>query len=138
MTFKDPVKVTGLREFSAGLKTVDGELAKELRKGLNEVAQFVVDDVRRQVPTRTGKARSSVRAASTQRAAVIKLGGRKAPYYGWLEFGGRVGRGKSLKRRFIAEGRWLYPTIRRKRETLLETLDDVLVRLFDKAGWKHG
>lgn len=131
----EPITVTGLKEFQKGLKQVDKDLPKELRKGFNEVADLVVADVRKRVPVRSGKARLSVRSASTQTAAQIKAGGRKAPYYPWLDFGGRVGPNKSVKRPFRQGGRYLYPAIKQNRDEMLEALDDVMVRLFRREGW---
>lgn len=149
----DPLRVAYLKEFQRGLKKVDGELGKELRKGFNEVADVIVADTRRRVPVRTGKARASVKVASTQTAAAVAWGGRKAPYYPWLEFGGTVGRGRvsagnkqraggrfgdvagSVKRTWKPGGRYLYPSIKANRDEMLDVLDDVIVRLFKKAGW---
>lgn len=131
----DPIKVTGLKEFQRAIKEVDRELPKSLRKAFNDVAGVVADDVRRLVPVDSGAARASVRAASTQSAAAIKAGGRKAPYYPWLDFGGKVGVNRSVRRPFIPGGRYLYPSIKRNRGVMLEALDDALATLFRQEGW---
>lgn len=138
----DTVQVRGLRELQRGLKQIDAELAKELRKGLNEVAEIVAGAARPLVPSRSGRARSSIKVGSSQRAAQIKVGGTKAGYFPWLDFGGSTGKGHihgkafsgSVRRPFIKEGRYIYPTLARKRDEVEEKLFDVIGRLVESAG----
>lgn len=134
MALVGSIKVDGLHVLQKGLKEVDRDLAKELRKGLNLAAGIVVEDVQRLVPIRSGAARASVKAGSTQRAAIVKAGGRKAPWYPWLDFGGRVGRRKSIRRTFIQGGRYIYPTVRRRADDIGDTLDEVIGDLLKQAG----
>lgn len=129
------IHVQGLKEYQKALKNIDNSLGPELRKGLNEVAEIVVRGVVPLVPRRTGAAASSVKAGSTQRGANIKVGGNKAPYYLWLDFGGRVGRNKSIRRPFLKEGRYVYPTLRNKRDEAIEKLEEVLDRLARQEGF---
>ncbi len=51
-----------------------------------------------------------MRLASTRTKVRIRAGGRKAPYFPWLDFGGdRRGRGGGIASRpFLKEGRYLY------------------------------
>lgn len=135
--------VEGLAEYKAALRQIDRELGGELRKGLNEVAQVVIDAARTRVPRRTGRAQESMKAGSTQNAAQIKVGGTAAPYYPWLDFGGTVGRGHrpgvggsgSVKRDFIKKGRYVYPTAEDKRDAIIDKLEDVIHELTRKAGF---
>lgn len=123
------IQVRGLRELRGALRGIEKTLGPELRKGLNEVADVVLDTARPLVPTRSGKARASLKAGSTEKAVQIKAGGAKAPYWGWLDFGGKVGRNKSVKRRFITEGRYIYPTLTRKREAIEDKFYEVIDRV---------
>lgn len=123
------IHVRGLKEVRKALRDVDKTLGPELRKGLNEVADIVLDTARPLVPTRSGKARASLKAGSTETAVQIKAGGTKAPYWSWLDFGGKVGRKKSVKRRFIAEGRFIYPTLRKRRDDIEDKFYDVIDRV---------
>jgi hypothetical protein len=123
------IHVRGLREVRKALRDVDKTLGPELRKGLNEVAEVVLDTARPLVPTRSGNARASLKAGSSETAVQIKAGGSKAPYWGWLDFGGKVGRAKSVKRRFIPEGRFIYPTLRKRRDDVEEAFYDVIDRV---------
>jgi len=109
------IDVEGLNQFVKGIKAVDRELAKDMRRGLNQAIDLVVDVARADVPRRSGRAAKSLRSASTQTAARIVAGGQRAPYYPWLDFGGRVGRGRSVQRKFYSDGRYIFPALARTR-----------------------
>lgn len=129
------IHVTGIRDLQAALRAVDRDLAKELRLGLNEAAQIVLEAARPKVPVRTGAAAASMKLRSTQRAAGLAVGGSKAPYFGWLDFGGKVGRAHSVKRPYIAGGRYVYPTLHDKRPEVEAKIDEVMARLAERAGF---
>ncbi len=113
----EAIKVVGLAEFNRSLKRLDAELPKALRVALNQAADVVVGAAQAQIPRRTGRAAASIRAASTRTAVQVRAGGAKAKWYPWLDFGGRVGRKRSVKRAFIKEGRYLYAAYFRKRDS---------------------
>ena len=123
------IQVRGLKEVRKALRDVDKTLGPELRKGLNEVADIVLDSARPLVPTRSGKARASLKAGSTETAVQIKAGGSKAPYWAWLDFGGRTGRNKSVRRPFVMGGRFIYPTLRRRRDDIEDKFYEVIWRV---------
>lgn len=129
------IHVTGLIEYKQALRQIDNKLGAELRKGLNTVAEVVVEAARPKVPYLTGAAQDSMKAGSSQIAAQIKVGGTKAPHYMWLEFGGAVGRNKSVVRPFLKEGRYVYPAAEAKHAALVETLEGVLADVTRKAGF---
>lgn len=105
-----PVRIYGLVEFSRALRKMDSDLPRTLRLALNKTAQAVIDRAVPQVPTRSGRARRSLKAKSTRTAVRVGAGGARVPYYPWLDFGGRVGRNRSVKRTFYSDGRYIYPT----------------------------
>lgn len=105
------IKVVGLNEFRRGLKGIDAGLHKTMRVTLNEVAEEFVGWVRPKIPRKTGAAAASLKAQSTQSQARIAAGGPKAPYYPWIDFGGRVGPKKSVVRPYIPDGRYIFPTL---------------------------
>lgn len=129
-----PIEIEGLREFQAALKQMDGESQKQIRVALNSVADVVTQGAARRVPTRTGAAKASLKSQSSQREAKVLGGSKKVPYYGWLDFGGRVGRNRSVKRPFVRSGRYLWPTVAANRTTLTAALQEALVRLARDAG----
>ena len=130
----DPIKIDGLNQFRANLKVLDRELPKALRIAFNKAADIVVNDARPAVPSRSGKARASVKARSTQTYSRIVGGGNKAPYYPWLDFGGKVGRDKSVRRPFLKDGRYIYDAYYRNKPKFAEVLQDSLVDVARQAG----
>lgn len=134
MTLVKPIAVQGMKELQRALKELDGESQKQIRVALNTVADTVAQGAARRVPVKTGKARASLRAMSSQRETRIAAGGRKAPYYGWLDFGGRIGRNKSVARPFVPGGRYIWPTIAANRDNLAGAVDKALKDLARSKG----
>lgn len=123
-----PSHLRGAREIESDLR--DAELlGPELRKGLSDVAGLILDTARPLVPTRSGQARASLRADSTDKVVRIAAGGTKAPYWGWLEHGGNVGRSNSVHRAYLPRGRYLYPTLYKRRGAI----DDRLYAVIDRV-----
>lgn len=122
----DPVRIEGLAELSRSLRTVNADLPKALRLAANKAAEIVVEEARRHVPQRTGKAAKSIKAKSTRTAARVTSGGRRAPYMPWLDYGGKVGKNDTASRPFIADGRYVYPAYRSKRQEFERVLRDAL------------
>lgn len=130
----EPIKIDGLREFVRNLKNLDRDLPKMLRKGLNDAANIVVDWAKPKVPHRSGKAARSIRAASTGTAVRVKEGGDRAPYMPWLDFGGAVGRRRSVRRPFIKEGRFLYAGLAAERDAVQAAAEVALIDAARAAG----
>lgn len=134
MTTVAPIKVKGLREFQAALKAMDGESQKQLRVALNKASDLVVAGASRRVPRRSGKAAASIRASSSQREARVMGGSKKVPYYGWLDFGGRVGKQHATKRPYVSGGRYMYPAYVAAQTEILAALEAALADLARNAG----
>jgi hypothetical protein len=151
------VEVRGIRDLRKALKDVGDDAPKELRDGLAEAAEIVASAARLKVPHRSGDAAGSIKVRKQSAAAALAMGGNKAPYYGWLDFGGTVGKGRvaggakkraggatgghagSVKRPWMPEGRYIYPTLREKRKEVDDKVDQVLKTLAEKAGFEtHG
>jgi hypothetical protein len=131
-----PIRIEGIREIQAALKSMDGESQKRLRTVFNLAADLVASDTKRKVPTRSGRAAKTVRVGSSQREARVKAGdARNAPYYPWLDFGGTVGKSRSIKRPFIKNGRYLYPSFDENRDRIYENLQDEMVSMLRSVGW---
>jgi hypothetical protein len=129
------IAVGGLAQLSRALKAVDSEAPKQLRIGLNEAAQLLVDETRPEIPSVTGAARRSLVARSTRTAGRVAVGGKRAGYYPWLDFGGegRV-KGRPAHREFIREGRYIYPTLRRVRPHIEAQLQESLSTVIRNVG----
>lgn len=129
------VEVGGLAQLSRALKAIDNDAPKQLRLGLNDAANLLVDRTRPKIPTVTGAARRSLVARSTRTSARVGVGGKKARYYPWLDFGGQ-GRvaGRPAHRPFIKEGRYVYPTLRQIRPAIEQVLQQAITTVIRNAG----
>ncbi|MEU5721571.1 HK97 gp10 family phage protein [Micromonospora sp. NPDC047738] len=129
------IRVTGLRDFQRALRDMDAGLPKQLRLALNEAANEVIDYAQPRVPRKTGAAAASLKARSSQREARIAAGGRRAPYYPWLDFGGegRI-KGRPAKREFIKSGRYVYKGLEVRRDRVTEIMSNALAQLARDAG----
>lgn len=110
MTYPEPIHIEGLASFSRNLRKLDAEAPKQLRLVFNDAAQLVVAGTRQKFPRRTGRAAGTVKARSTRTAARVSEGSERVSYVPWLDFGGRVGRARSITRPFLPQGRYLYKT----------------------------
>lgn len=129
------ITVVGLPDLRKSLRALDKELPKELAAGLAEAAAIVADAARPKVPARTGRAAASIKVRKSQSAAVLAVGGSQAEYFPWLDFGGAVGRAKSVKRPFLQGGRYIYPTLKEKNAQVKAKVDEVLERMARQAGF---
>lgn len=128
------IGVEGLNEFTRALKKLDSDLPKMVRIANNSAADLLIKKTRPLIPSRTGKARNSLKAQSTRASARITVGGPKAPYYPWLDFGGATGRKKSVVRPFYKEGRYIYPTLRKYRDEIAAQQYQSLADVARQAG----
>lgn len=129
------IEVTGLRDFQRQLRAMDAGLPKQLRLALNAAAEEIIDYAEPRFPRRTGAAAASLKARSSQRVARIALGGRRAPYAPWLDFGGqgRV-KGRPPARPFIKSGRYVYKGLEVRRDRVTDIMSTALAQLARDAG----
>lgn len=134
MSTIQPIRIEGLREFQRALKEMDGESQKRLKMVLDDVSAVVAAGAARRVPRKSGRAAASLRTQSSQREARVVGGSKKVPYYAFLDFGGRVGRKKSVSRPFVKSGRYLWPAVSANRDTLTAALQKALIDLARDVG----
>lgn len=130
------IEIEGLDEFRKAVKQLEALDNKMVKEAGNKAADAVIDRAAPQFPRQTGKARSSIRSGSSQRVIKVKLGSAKAKHAPWLDFGGNVGKNKSVNRKFIKNGRYLYPTYFKLRDSgaIAEILGDELYNAAKQAG----
>jgi len=134
MALIEPIKIEGLAAFSRNLRKLDSDLPKGLRLASNEAGQIVVNWAQPKVPVLTGTAAGTMKTKSTRTSARVSAGSKKAPYYAWLDFGGRVGRQDSVERPFIKGGRYMYPGYAVNKDKVQRTLLEALVKVAEQAG----
>lgn len=130
----DKIAVKGLKEFQRGLKKLDSDLPKALRIALNGASDLIISKATPLIPRRSGAAVNSLKARSTQKAVRIGVGGSKAPYYPFLDFGGSVGKHGSAHRPFYKKGRYLYPTLEKNRPEVIDIMQGAIVALAKDSG----
>lgn len=131
------IRITGLREFNRTLRRIDKDAPKGLRLAGNKAADIVVTAAQPRVPLgpgRGGHAKSSIKAASTRTAARVREGGKRFPYMPWLDFGGRVGRNRSVYRPFIKRGRYVWAAFDDNRDRVEGVLRGELADIARKSG----
>lgn len=129
------IEIGGLREFQKALREMDRGLPKQIRVVLNEAADLIIDYARPKIPRKTGAAAASLKARSNQRTAGIAVGGRRAPYYPWLDFGGQGRRkGRPASREFKRGGRYVYPGLEAKRKEVTDLMSEGLAQLAKDNG----
>lgn len=131
----DAIRIDGLKEFQRALRDLDSNLPKVMRVVFNEASSVVIDWATPRVPRRTGRAVKSIKARSSQREARVGIGGARAPYMPWLDFGGegRV-KGRPPARPFIKKGRYLYAGLDATRDEVTKIMTDGLAQLATSAG----
>lgn len=130
----EPIKIAGLAEFNRNLRKLNSDLPKALRIAHNQAAQIVVDYAQARVPSKSGKARRSVKAKSTRTESRVSGGSKTVPYYPWLDFGGRVGPRRSVRRPFEKGGRYIYPGYHKNVDRVEEVLVEALLDVARQAG----
>jgi hypothetical protein len=129
------IETQGIKEFQAALRQMNAGLPKLLRLVFNEAGQLIVDYAQAHIENRSGRAKSSIKARSTQRAGQVSIGGARAPYVPWLDFGGEGRRrGRPAARPFIREGRYVYRGLRLKHDAVTAAMAKGLADLAHQAG----
>lgn len=134
MATVEPIKITGLAEFNRNLRKLDNDLPKALRLAHNEAAQLIVNWAQPRIPRKSGRAAGTLKAKSTRTESRVQGGSKRVPYYPWLDFGGKVGPKRSVKRPFIKEGRYIYPALSANYDRFAELLTEKLIDVARQAG----
>lgn len=132
-----PIKLKGLAPIVTGLKQLGSRGVKALETAGMNAAEMIVSKAKPLVPLGPGiggHARDSLRAQKGPKGPEAIGGGPRFPYYPWLDFGGRVGINRSVKRPFIREGRFIWPTYNKHEADIEDMMRDELIDVLKKAG----
>lgn len=123
------VRIDGLAPDA--IRRAGRDLPKALETFLVMAARMTAADAEGLVPRGpSGAARRSLRAEGPR----VTGGGSQAPYFGWLEFGGRTGINRSVERRFVRGGRYVWPAFDANRRKLIGLLEDDVAAAVRAAG----
>lgn len=120
-----------LADWKASMGRFQASADERIHKMLAAAADTVAEGAQRLVPRgASGAARASMRAVGLS----VVMGGPRAPYGPWLEFGGRVGINDSVRRTFVPGGRYIWPTWMRNRTEILDDMEAGIADLAKEAG----
>lgn len=126
MPLRPAIQIEGGRETRRALRRT-GEDVKADLKGLHaEGAQIVLEEALRRVPVRTGKLKSTVRAAALQTRGEVRAGFARVPYAGPIHFG--------WSDRGISPNPFLYDAIDNRRGQVMDSYH----RQLDRVARRHG
>lgn len=127
------VEVDGLDEFTDATERLRRELPDVAKTSAENAAEMVYKDARpRVVVGRTGRASGSLKLKGDR----VEAGGSRAPYYGWLDFGGRAGRRRTNRRPYQPRGRYIYRSFfdLKGKDKFLDGAEDELEQAANRAG----
>jgi hypothetical protein len=135
------IQLEGLAAFRRGLKQIDPQLQKDFRQEILPIAQKVAADAAGRVPSRSGRAKGSIRAGVSGNNAYVQGGRSTVPYYGWLDFGSRTAKADGnpatgpWKGSGVgpARGRFIYPAIDANRDDIEREAAKAIDDIIDKA-----
>jgi hypothetical protein len=157
------LRVEGHRELIAALRAFDESLTDIVRVANRKAADVVVTKAKAYAPSvsrQAGAAAQTLRSSEELRAASVRLGNKGRPFALGSEFGAKRDRMRKVRTESGAErfmvgwrqfptwrgngeqaGYWLWPTVRRNRDEIVEAyrdqLDKTATRYFpDGVPWR--
>ena len=137
MTDGMQVRVRGGAKLLAELGVFGRSLPRVVKEAAKEAAKPVARDTKARMPSgpaKGGHVRSSVRVGVSRKGVALRAGGGRYPYYMWLEWGGRVGRNKSVHRARSQAGRYLYPSLVANRAGIERAMNRNIVAAARRSG----
>jgi hypothetical protein len=130
------VVVHGLPELSRALKAIGPEAQRELRDSSKDVARFVATDaagMARALGSTAARVAGTIRPVGGVSGAGVSFGGAANPEAGGAEFGSnRFKQFKPWRGSGSGAGYFLYPTIRRDMDRVVEEFTEAVDRIIKK------
>lgn len=134
MSLDPELKVSGLRDLQASLAAAARDTNAAMVDAIGDSMKGVVARARPLIPSLSGRARASVQVDRGPHGATITAGGPRVLYFGWLDYGGRVGIKKSVSRPFLPDGRYLWPAFTRQYDDLVDNVSTGVFRVIEQDG----
>lgn len=131
------IRAEGDAELAAKLKRAARATPDAVKQIGLDIADMIAAFARRKVPIgpgRGGHVKSSIEGKVRRNLPVVDGGGPGWPYYGWLEFGGRVGINRSVFREKEPDGRYIVPTVVERRAQIDDLMREGLHDLMRRHG----
>jgi Bacteriophage HK97-gp10, putative tail-component len=100
-------------------------------------ATATADIARSTLPSRSGALSGDVRVSRTKTGASVRMGRKKVPYAGWVEFGGRRSRPHASERVFVRNGRYLYEAARSQQSAAQDAFERYAQQALDAYDWSN-
>ena len=133
------IKIEGLNKFLKKAQRAEALQPGEFRLILNVVGKGIARDTRKKMEDEfvsepavlTGALVRSVRTKSTAKVGIVAIGSKvRAPYAGWWEFGGgHTGGNRDNTRKFVKQGRTLWPSYMDNRDDIAERMHKSLNKI---------
>lgn len=127
------VWVTGEKEWQFALKRLEASLPTVEKDSGTESAILVAARARALVPIGPGL-NGHVKSTVESTGSTVHGGGFNFRYFGWLEFGGAVGKNNSVRRPWLRSGRYIYRSYREQRPIIEEKMEDALESAIRRSG----
>lgn len=128
------IKVTGVKEYQRALLSAQSISHRELESVVESSARLVLRDARWRVPRGpSGAARASLRIVEGIGARQVVAGGRRAPYFGWLDFGGVAG-AQGPRRPYMRRGRYVLQALFRADQLIDRNMNTAMRNVVVKSG----
>lgn len=123
------VDVDGVNEALRGLRRMDRRTPDAVRSSTQSASDIIAGQVRSRLPlgpSANGHIRSTVDVRSVGMGYEVSAGNAKLPYYGWLDFGGAVGRDNSVTRPFIGGGRYMFRSYTEEKSFIAQRMENAI------------
>lgn len=151
------IAVDGLDELRRDLRRVDKVFFdRAFKTAGREVAEPIAARVRSVLPRRSGRLAGTVRVATIRTGAALRVGSKRVPYVGPVEFGGYPRPARNLRwrgglwrtragvvawvgggRPFIATGRYIFPTAAAMTDQTAAHYETALQHQINAYPWTH-
>lgn len=130
------VALIGMKAFRRDINRLADDQSSALYTAIKaagrQAAAPVAERARATVPHVSGTLAGDIRISATKTGAAVRMGRKKVPYAGWVEFGGT--RPDSSSRTYVAAGRYLFPAAAGLAGVSAAAYSAALERLFDNPG----
>lgn len=123
--------VRGLDDYRQALTRMADGTDQMCRTVLDQALDMVVSYARPRIPRRTGATAGSLQRRAGGNTAGVEA---TAVHFGWLDYGGNVGRALAVHRRYEPAGRYLYPGLHVHHDDITDAMQRAYLDLSRASG----
>jgi hypothetical protein len=130
------VGIVGMAALRRDLKRLTDDVTSPLYAEIKAAGKAAVEPVatavRSRVPYESGRLAGSVRTSGTRTGGAVRMGSKRVPYAGWVDFGGERPDGSS--RDYLPGGRYLFPAAEQLAGDAAARYGDAIGRVLARSG----